>query len=216
MNASKVIQVALIGHAILFEPSHVVAASLTSVKLFIQPSEPVTPFAVSIQYQGWLTTDTIKFDDKDAVSFGGQYVSGAPNGSGTEIAWMIDPKSQGVLDVVEIRYVTVGGVTTIMGRFESFGAKASEGTLPSGVTGVAEQPALVNISDSFYEQSGGVYTPVALPPGLSVVIQPPPPSGLPTLTSVPTPIPSAIWLVGSGLISAFGFARRKAGNGTQA
>ncbi|PZN84209.1 MAG: hypothetical protein DM484_03145 [Candidatus Methylumidiphilus alinenensis] len=36
------------------------------------------------------------------------------------------------------------------------------------------------------------------------------------VTATPTPIPAALWLVGSGLAGVFGFARRKAGKDTQA
>lgn len=190
MNVKIIIQACLCvaTSAVALAPADANAAVTISIK----QSEAGAPFTVNIDYQGWLATDLVKFDDKDSVTFGGKYQTGGPDGSGTEFAWMVDPKSQGVLDMVEIHYVTQGGVTTVTGRFESFGAKAG-GALPNGVTGVVGQPALVNITDNFYTQSGGVYTPVALPGGLTINVEP-------IASSIPEPEEYAMLLLGFGMV----------------
>lgn len=190
MNVKTAIQACLCvaASAVALAP----AGANAAVALSIQQSEAGVPFTVNVDYQGWLATNPVQFDDKDSVSFGGKYQTGGPDGFGTEFAWMVDPKTQGVLDMVEIHYVTQGGVTTITGRFESFGAKAG-GALPNGVTGAVVQPSLVNITDSFYAQSGGVYTPVALPGGLTVNVQPLAPA-------VPEPEAYAMLLLGFGMV----------------
>lgn len=190
MNVKLFIQAGLCvaASAVALAPADANAA----VTLSIKQSEAGAPFTVNVDYQGWLATDLVKFDDENSVTFGGKYQTGGPDGSGTEFAWMVDPKSQGVLNMVEIHYVTQGGVTTITGRFESFGVKAG-GALPNGVTGAVDQHSLVNITDNFYTQSGGVYTPVSLPGGLTINVEP-------IASAIPEPEEYAMLLLGFGMV----------------
>jgi hypothetical protein len=162
-------------YAALLAPSVATAA----VTLAIKQSATNAPFILTFESQEWLqAVNPTQFFDKDSVSFSGAYRSGASDGYGTDFSWLIDPTSN-VIDVVEISYVTSGGITTITGHFKSF----STGALPNGVKGAVAQAAL----------SGNTYRQTVLPGGLSAGVQTP-------VQSIPEPEEYAMMLLGFGMV----------------
>jgi hypothetical protein len=172
-------------YAVLLAPSVATAA----VTLAIKKSATDAPFIITVESQEWLqAVNPSQFTDKDSVTFGGKYRSGAADGYGTDFSWLIDPASN-VFDVVEISYVTSGGITTITGHFKSF----SRGALPSGVKRAVAQASLVDITPNFYSLSGDTYTQAVLPGGLSVGLENPVPS-------IPEPEEYAMMLLGFAMV----------------
>jgi hypothetical protein len=171
--------------AVLLAPSVATAA----ITLAIKKSATDAPFIITVESQEWMqAVNPTQFTDKDSVSFGGKFQSGASDGYGTDFSWLIDPTSN-VIDVVEISYVTTGGITTITGHFKSF----SMGALPNGVKGAVAQASLVDITPNFYSLSGDAYTHAALPGGLTVDVQTP-------IQSVPEPEEYAMMLLGFAMV----------------